>query len=73
MARRVAAVVQVQFEIFIYSDIQVYVFPPYRDRGCWLARTGGGVLDPDPWAVVASSREKVIEFAQAAAEYPALR
>ena len=65
--------VQIQFEVYIYSDIKVFVFPPSRGRGQWLARTGGGARDPDPWAVDADNREQVIRFAKAAAANPALR
>ncbi len=68
-----AARVQVQFEVYIYSDMKVFVFPPYRGRGLWLARSGGGVHDPDPWAVDAADRETVIQHAKAAASSPALR
>ena len=71
--RKKASPVQVQFEVYIYSDIKVFVFPPYRGRGLWLARTGGGAHDPDLWAVDADNREDVIRFAKAAAANPALR
>ncbi len=51
-----------------------FVFPPVRGAGAlWLARTVGGIHDPNPTSASGPTQDEALQLARALLRCPALR